>query len=283
MMERRAGFTLVELMIVLVIGLAVLAAAGDTLVRQERAYSYLRAVAGTQEDTRAGVDLLAAELREISPGGGDLIMATPDSLRFRALRTFGLVCSTDKNNKRFTVAQRGADPFASGDSIAVYVDGDSLKAADDAWQTTALSGTSSLAVCTTTLGVSLGTLLPGSNLVQITVVGAGLRWDSIYPGAPIRAYEQLTYRVADVDGEPTLVRVRTDTISPLIGPLTATNGLRLRYFDGQGTELTSFPLDATARESVRRIRMELRAERRAGQPAGSYVGMLMTDIHTRGS
>jgi prepilin-type N-terminal cleavage/methylation domain-containing protein len=280
---RRDGFTFVELLLVLVLGLLLLGGAYGTLVRQEQAYGQLRAMAGTQQDARTGLELLSAELREVSAVGGDLLMATPDSLRFRALRKFGLVCDTDKNNKRLLVAQLGADPFASQDSIVVYVDQDSLMARDDIWQREQVSSVNAATSCSTTLGAALPSLLPEATLKVLTLQGAGLRFDSVFPGAPVRGFQRLTYGVATVDGEPMLVMRRRDVTVPLLGPLAAGDGLVFRYYDGLGTELTSFPLSAFDRQSVRRIRVEMRTTRMANSRTGLHEDSLFTDIFTRGS
>lgn len=283
MITQRAGFTFVELLLVMLLGLTLLGAAYQTLLRQEQTYAEMGAMTGTREDARTGLELLSAELREVSAVGGDLLMATPDSLRFRALRKFALLCDTDKNNKRLTVAQVGVDPFRAGDSVAVYVDGDSLRAEEDSWQRELVTSVSVSAVCTTVLGLSLPLLLAEGQMVTLTLPGAGLKYDSIHPGAPLRSFEILTYRVGSPNGRPMLLRVRGDTISPLLGPLTGSDGLVLRYFDATGTELTSFPLSQADRESVRRVRVLIRAERPAGSRAGTYQDSLITDVYTRGS
>lgn len=280
---RRDGFTFVELLLVLVLGLLLLGGAYRTLVRQEQAYGQLRAMAGTQQDARTGLELLSAELREVSASGGDLLVATPDSIRFRALRKFGLVCYTDKNNKRLTVAQMGSDPFASGDSIVVYVDGDSLMARDDIWQREQVSSVSGTVTCGTTLGLYLPDLLPNATLRVLTIQGAGLRFDSVYPGAPVRGFQRLAYGVQPVDGEPMLVMRRRGETFPLLGPLAPGDGIVFRYFDDQGTELTSFPLSAFDRQRVRRIRVEMRAARVGSSATGVHEDSLFTDIFTRGS
>lgn len=282
MKTMREGFTFVELLLVLVLGTMLLGAVYETLSRQEQAYGLFSAVAGTQQDTRLGMDVLASELKEVSAGGGDLIMATQDSLKIRALRQFGIICATDKNNKRFTVATLGVGGFVVGDSVVIYVDQDSLKAADDTWQRETLSavGTTS---CTTTLGLSLGSLLPGGTLQQLTVPGSGLRFDSIFPGAPIRSFETVTYRVGTTDGEPFLQRVVKGAATPLFGPVPATDGFKIEYFDTAGTQLTTFPLSAADRGVVHRIRLQLYARRRAGAPGSTYTDSLVSDIYLRGS
>lgn len=283
MTTQRGGFTFIEMMLVLILGLTLMAGAYGVLIEQDEAYGTLRARAATQQDARMGIDLLTAELREISTVGGDLAMADDDAIRFRALRKYGIVCQTDKNNKRIVVAQRGMDPFAADDSIAVYVDQDSLQAADDVWQQDLIDGVSSPAVCLTSLGAMIATVLPGYDLTQLQINGAGLRYDSIYPGAPIRSYEVLTYRTATSDGRTMLVRQDVDGVVPLLGPLTDTDGLVFRYYDAMGTELTGVPLSATDRESVRRIQIVLRTERQSGSQSGERTEELVTDVHLRGS
>jgi prepilin-type N-terminal cleavage/methylation domain-containing protein len=283
MRARRAGFTMVELLLVLVLGAFAMAAAVTTLVRQERAYGQLRAMAGTQEDTRTGVQFLSGELLELSATGGDLLLASRDSIRIRALRKFGIVCSVNKTGKRLVVAQEGLDPFAAGDSIVVYEDRDTLMAADDFWQREYVTAVSGSPACVTTLGLNVAGLLPGSQMVELTLQGSGLRFDSVFPGAPVRQYETVTYATGSVGGE-TLLTMRQDggTAVPLLGPLTSTSGLVFRYFDGSGTELTSLPLSAADRAAVRRIQVALRAERWGDARSQMLRDSVITDIYVRG-
>lgn len=282
MTTHRPGFTFIEMLMVVVLGSIVVAGVYGTLVRQEQAYGQVRAMGATQDDARMGVELLSSELREVSPEGGDLLMAAADSIRFRALRKFGLVCDTDRPGRRLSIAQLGADPFRPGDSLLVYVDQDTLMAADDIWQRDLVTHVGGLSSCPTTLGLRLLGLLPDATLTSLTVEGSVLNIDSVFPGAPIRSYESLTYRIGPWDGDPMLVVERNGVAQPLVGPLTS-DGIRFRYFDGQGLELASVPLSAADRERVRRVRVEVRASRHAGSQAGMHQDSLITDIYTRGS
>jgi hypothetical protein len=280
---RRGGFTVVELLLVLVLGAFAMGAAVSTLARQEQAYGQLRAMAGTQEDTRTGIQFLSGELLELSATGGDLLMASSDSIRIRAPRKFGIVCSVDGNGKRLVVAQEGLDPFAAGDSIVIYEDRDTLMAADDVWQRELVTSMTSSATCNTTLGTNLAQMLPTAQLVDLTLKGSGLRFDSVFPGAPVRQYRTVTYGTGNVGGEMVLtMRQDGGTAVPLVGPLTSTSGLLFRYFDGSGTELTSLPLNAADRAAVRRIQVALRAERWADAKTGMLRDSIITDIFIRG-
>lgn len=281
MSTRRDGFTLIELLLVLVLGMVLLGAAFQTMSQQEQAYGLFNAMAATQGDTRLGVELLTSELREVSADGSDLLLATPDSLRIRALRKFGLVCLTNKSNSQITVAQIGADPFATGDNIVVYVDQDPLKASDDIWQFSQVSNIQSTSTCGSLLGGALGLLIPDARLT-ILKVGGSLRFDSIFPGAPVRSFETLMYRLGDWQGEKVLERVHDGTSAPMFGPLSETDGFVVSYFDTLGTELTAFPLSEADRASVQRLRIELRAERRAGA-ARTHTDSLITEIYLRGN
>lgn len=277
----RAGFTFIELLLVVVLGMIVLAGGYTTLLRQTDAYSTFSAMTGTQQDTRTGIDLLASELRELSASGADLVLATPDSIRFRALRSFGILCqNTHKLNKKLIVAQFGVQPFKAGDSILVYVDGDSLQARDDKWQREYVN-TTAAATCGTVLGVNLGTLSPGATLTELTI-GTTLKSDSVYPGAPVRSFNLITYTAGTSDGIPMLMRLEGGSEAPMLGPIEDPGGIELSYFDGTGTELTNFPLSAADRETVRRIKIKLRAERRSVRN-DTYQDSLTTDVYLRGS
>lgn len=283
MSARRGGFTLVELMIVLTLGVLVLGAAIGMLVQQEEAYGQMRAMAATQEDTRIGGELLSGELREISAGGGDLLWATSDSIRVRALRKFGIVCDIDKTGKRLIVAQQGVDPFTAEDSVVIYVDQDTLKATDDIWQREYVTGVSSSATCVTPMAPTLLALLPDADYVSLTLQGSGLKFDSVFPGAPVRQYETVTYAAGSWDGQRMLVAVDDKgRVSPLLGPLTDSDALVFRYLDGEGDELTSVPLDAGDRASVRRIRIAMRAQRWTSARTGMHRDSVITDIFLRG-
>lgn len=283
MQLRREGFTVVELLLVLVLGAFAMGAAVTTLVQQEQAYGQLRAMAGTQEDTRTGVQFLTGELLELSAGGGDLLVASADSIRIRALRKFGIVCSVNKTGKRLVVAQEGMDRFAAGDSIVVYEDRDTLMAADDVWQREVVTGVTTSPLCVTTLGLNLGGLLPGSQLVELTLQGSGLRFDSVFPGAPVRQYQTVTYATGMVNGQ-TVLTMRRDGGArvPLVGPLAATSGLAFRYFDASGAELTAVPLNAFDRAEVRRIQVAIRAERWGDAKSRMLRDSVITDIYIRG-
>ena len=284
----RPGFTFVELLLVMLLGMILLGGAYTTLIRQEHAYAQFRASAGAQEDVRTGLELLASELRELSTAGGDLVMAAQDSVRFRALRKFAIACDASSSGQTLVVSPTGMDPFVAGDSVLVYVDGDSLQAYDDRWLRAPLESVSSPSTCDPSVSSMLGGLLGGASLSAdlktLKVSGTGSVLDSVYPGAPVRAFEVLTYRVQKwgPDDQWTLVSDNDGVVAPLVGPMAGPHSMELTYFDEAGNELTSLPLSATDRASVRRIRVELEAVRKGAQ-GDEFDETLSSDIFVRGS
>ena len=103
----RRGFTLVELMIVAVVGAMVVGATYQILLSSQRAYMIQSAQIQGRQTVRAGVDILFAELRELSRAEGDILTMGSDKIEFRAMRAFGLVCRIIHMS---SVLGRGASP-----------------------------------------------------------------------------------------------------------------------------------------------------------------------------
>jgi prepilin-type N-terminal cleavage/methylation domain-containing protein len=283
-MNRRSGFTIVELLVVLVIGGIVIAGAYRTLVSQERSYRVYDAAVRTQQATRLSLQVLTAELREISTKGADLVYASDDTIKFRALRKLGFICDMNKALKQITVVQLGQEPFDVNDSVLVYVDGDTLTGADDSWDQAAVSGESS-ATCTSVTGLAIASALLGGTQTLLKLAGAP-HIDSVNQGAPVRSFDRLTYGLREFRGTWYLARgTGSDTLVPIVGPLAppSSGGLGFTYYDTLGNVLTSLPLDSAARAAVRRIRVNVRGQQTTD--AGTmqqYVDSLVTDIYIRG-
>jgi hypothetical protein len=289
MRRRNAGFTVVELLIVLLVGTIVLGSILQVLAGQSRAARHQGAVVTTQQTTRLGLEVLAAELREISARGGDLLVATPDSVRFRALRKLGIACdfapivAPGVDVMSIDVFELGPEPFLREDSLLVFVDGDSLTARDDIWVATMAENASSVIAC----GALLGSLFPADTEVRRLDVPAGIPREDVGVGAPVRSFVRLTYGLYNVAGEWVLgMREGAGAVQPLVGPLAppAEGGLVFRYFDAGGTELT--PVDAATRAQVARISVSLRGKTPGAVSGGQnieYVDSLVTHIHIRGN
>lgn len=284
--NRESGFTLVELTIVVVISTIALVAIYQSLITQERTYRYQSAAIDTQGSTRVGLQVLASELREISAsagvnpavtGGSDLVVATSDSVRIRALRKVGLSCAIDTLLGIVDAWVPGA-PFEVGDTLMMFQEADTVTDSDDTW---------ALGVRLSGVGVAVNTLLcraewndyPLQALQGLDPAELAL----MERGGLIRSYNTITYGAYTWDGEWVLGRRNPDgEVVPLVGPLLSPDdgGLVFRYFDENGNTLT--PTTEAQRGAVSRIEITVRALSRGGID-GNYVDSLSTNVYLRGN
>jgi type II secretory pathway component PulJ len=80
----RRGFTLSELTVVVVLKLLLPTAVYTVLITHLRAYTVMNSKVRSQQTVRGGSQALFAELRELSPRGGDLIRIADDSMTVRS-------------------------------------------------------------------------------------------------------------------------------------------------------------------------------------------------------
>jgi prepilin-type N-terminal cleavage/methylation domain-containing protein len=274
MNKRAPGFSLIELMMVVVITAVIMTAVVQSLMSQQRGYRQQTAVVNARQSSRVVLDVLALELRELSTSmggtiGGDLLMASPDSIRFRAFRKVGLVCEVDHSGT-LKVEELGDLAFANGDGILVFEE------EAGAWALGEVHGADSEACGT----------LEARKLTVGSLAGPG-----VLTGAPVRAFEELGYGIFEIDGQWMLGRRGTNgVIVPLVGPLVGPQvpadkgGLHFQYFDDSGNPLTGNPLSAANRDLVARIEITVRAlGRGAPNATGVHVDSLGLQVYLRGN
>ena len=180
----RRGFTLSELMIVAVLGSVMVGATYQIMLSSQRALTIQTAQVQGQQTVRAGLDILFAELRELSRAEADILTMGPDRIEVRAMRAFGLVCGVDASGSPLRVRKMGRF-FVAGDSVMVFADNDPDIASDD----TILSGMVDSTVDTTQT-------CSGADTAQSLSVGAlatALANDTVRIGAPVRGFTIYTY------------------------------------------------------------------------------------------
>jgi prepilin-type N-terminal cleavage/methylation domain-containing protein len=89
---RRAGFTLVEIIVVLVFMGIFAAAAGKLLLRQQRFYNSTSQLIQTRSQIRQAAFMLPADLRGLSRQGGDIAIMTDSSIEIRSVFGSSIVC-----------------------------------------------------------------------------------------------------------------------------------------------------------------------------------------------
>src|SRR2546428_12581603 len=164
---RRAGFTLVELIITLVLVSFVAGAIVKLLLRQQRFYNGTTELIQTRQQIRQAAAMLPSDLRGISSIGGDIYVMTDSSLEFRSVFGSSIVC-VNSAGKLPTVPRTLARGSAMtnwsalpsvGDSLAVYNDSSSFASTDDAWVRHQITAVTTITSGTSTSGCPTSTLL----------------------------------------------------------------------------------------------------------------------------
>ena len=278
---RRAGFTLIELMISLAITGIVLGAAYRLLVANQRFYRSQSVIGTVQTNVREAMLILSGELREVSGTGGDIQVMMDTVLTINAMRTLGFTCApTDQVNGRITIGNATLFSYRSidvtRDSVFMFREGKSNQSSDDEWMRAQVTGLAS-ATCT---GGAAGTLIRLGSIVGHPFSDL----DSVTTGAPVRIFETVTYRLYLDNGEWWLgvsnwVSGAWTATSPVAGPLRPKDGLLFEYLDANGSATTD-------PKSVARVRITVRGQSTqqvmtAGRPTGVYNDSVTVSVALR--
>ncbi|MBX6362830.1 MAG: type II secretion system protein [Gemmatimonadetes bacterium] len=278
---RRPGFTLVEFLVVAVLVIIILTGVYKLVVFQDQSGRQARAVTATQQTIRTAMQLLQAELREVSTSGGDILVATSDSVMVQAMRKTGFVCDPTASANTIDVWTMG-DRFTPQDTILVFSDGPSATSmTDDTWRPAVVTDTGSTS-CS-------NSAWPNSTVQRIQVDADSVR-ANLAAGAPIRSIEPVVYGNFAIGGQWYLGRRLGNTadLQPIIGPLAspADRGLVLQYYDTLNALIPSANLaTAAGRRAIRRMRITIVGSTPgAARPRnGSYVDSLTSDVYFRGN
>ena len=257
----RGGFTLVELLIVAVLGVVVAGATYQMILTSQIAHTTQTAQIQGQQTVRAGIDILFAELRELSGPEGDILEMNPDRVEVRAMRAFGLVCNVNPVGSPIRVKKIGRY-FASGDSIVVFADNDRTLSSDDTILSGAVANITEAETCTDT----------AQSLVVPELVAA-LTNDTVRLGAPVRGFTIYTYGLYSLEGDYYLARQSGGVTEPLVGPLSV-NGVSFTYMDSGGS-VTTNP------RAVSQIEVTLRSRSKVTNERGPVGDSLTTTIYLR--
>jgi len=265
--SRRAGFTLIELVIAMVLMSLVGGAIVKLLLRQQRFYNSTSDLIQTRQQIRQAAAMLPSDLRGISSIGGDIFSMSDSALEFRSVFGSSVVCvnaggtlSTVPRNlaSRATMTNWATTPVV-GDSLVVYNNGASLAMAGQGWlfyRITAVTPVTTNAAngCPNATGLTrAGDITAANPSLQLGLTPAAP--NTIAVGAAIRFFRHVRYRIyRETDNQWYLGfynclfgRVPVCNVTqPIAGPFqpyatNGTSGVQFAYYDVAGA-VTANPL-----------------------------------------
>jgi len=264
-MTRRAGFTLIEVLV----GLVILSLLGGIMVRlglsTERSVRLAQAAALQERSFDTALDFLETELADAGTdaAGSDLIRLGPDSLTWRATRGVGLACHVGPDEVRMLQGQWSGPrlPQAGRDSLLLYVGPDALRSDSVTWLALPIVGVSAGA-CSGVPALTLRTVLDTTE--------ASPAW--LPRLVPVRVFEVMQARLYSSLGTWWFGARSVsagEVTQPVAGPLAA-RGLQFTFLDSAGQA-------ASAPARVRAVSVVLRGTA-AGHPDSSVATLAPTNL-----
>jgi prepilin-type N-terminal cleavage/methylation domain-containing protein len=234
--RNRRGFTLIELIVALVIGMLVLTAVVRMMIVQGRGYRKQREVIDVRGTARDAAALLAWDLRQSFVGASPPAAMSPASVALRSTRGLGIVCAKHASLARYGLWKTGGNILAGiDDSALVYQLG------RDKWTALKITAIGTPAA----MGVT-ACAWPGARAPDIVVEFAvGTKSDTSYIkiGAPFRDFRRVEYAAYQLNNRWWLGRKVGGATSyeQLTGPLVSPggNGLAFAYYDTLGAATTN--------------------------------------------
>ena len=276
----RSGFTLIELMVVMVLLSIVVGGLIRVIAGQQRFYRSAGDLMESRSQIRQAISLLPTDLRAISTVGSDILQASDTSIQFRATIGSSVVCTADaaantfsfppttlSSNQVLSVGRVTAQP---GDFIAVYDDGPTTGRVDDTW------GIYTIRNVAQPVGACNAPFVTADDLLRtgFVVTVAEAISPTIIVGAPARILRQVEYKLYTAsDGKAYLGYIECpggvcSTVQPVSGPYrrfvgtgNAANGLQIQYFDSLDAEISGAQLAVRASlNQIARLQITVRGE-----------------------
>lgn len=283
----RRGFTMIEVIVALVVGMVVLGSVVQMLVIQSRGYRKQREQVDVRETAREAASLLSWDLRQAALGGSNFIALGANSVTLRSPRAVGTICGKmpvpalpNLQLARYGLWKTGGT-FAD-DTALVYQFGRDTALGQSRWSKLKITAVGTPAA----MGVP-ACAWPGARapdvVVQfaVTTVPLLVKTDTswIKVGAPVRTFRQVQYAEYQSGGRWWLGRKvgAATTFEQLTGPLLApgaNGGLTLTYYDANG----AVTADPTA---VASVAFTLRTESYKNTTVGSTFTYQHDSLTTR--
>jgi Tfp pilus assembly protein PilW len=227
----RVGFTMIEVLVALVVGMLVLSSVVQLLIVQGRGYRKQREQVDVRETAREAVDLLSWDLRQAAVAGSSFAAMGANAVTIRSFRGLGTVCG-----KHATLARYGL--WRTGGNIQATVDDTALvyQIGRGQWNKLRITAVGTPAA----MGLT-ACAWPGARPPDVVVEFAvTVTTDTSYikVGAPFRTFRRVQYAEYQQNNRWWLGRKvgAAAAYELLTGPLLAptSNGLAFTYYDTLG-------------------------------------------------
>jgi type II secretory pathway pseudopilin PulG len=300
-MRRRAGFTVVELLIVVVmVGIV-----GGTLMRviqrQQRFYSGVTQVIDQRSQLRQAASILPAEIRGISTIGGDVVAFSDSALEMSVTIGSSIVCGINADRKKVwllpTTVSTGQATGGflytpqSGDAMYFYDDG--IASGTEQWEKiTVNTFTPTTLFCTATPYTTGADA--AKNRYEVVFTGTDTITTNILVGTPVRFTRRVRYALYQAANSQWYLGFSEwngatySTLEPVSGPYRSyasgagASGLSFKYYDEAGSAVTTM----AAATTIARVDLVIRGQtknsiRVDGMQRGNFKDSLVVKIAIR--
>jgi prepilin-type N-terminal cleavage/methylation domain-containing protein len=227
----RRGFTMIEIIIALVLGLIVLGSVVQMMIVQGRGYRKQREMVDVRETAREAAQLLSWDLRQAAVGGSPFAVMGANAVTIRSGRGVGTICAKHALLARYGLWKTAGNIQATVDDTALV-----YQLGRGAW--------SKLKITAVGTPVAMGVTAcawPGGRPPEVVVefaVNTQTDTSSIKVGAPFRSFRRVEYAEFQQNSRWWLGRKvgAAASYEQLTGPLLApaSNGLAFVYYDTLG-------------------------------------------------
>jgi prepilin-type N-terminal cleavage/methylation domain-containing protein len=284
-MRVRAGLTLPELLVAMLLLAIVGGGITRVMIKQQQFYKDARRSAGAKRELRLGATVLPAELRSISSSGGDILEMNEGEVTMRAYTGTSVICAISDPGRDdiwippTNLAKHTLTTFISstakpqdGDTIFIFNEGPNTGAVDDSWFQARITGADYAA--------SDCNGAPYTDpVLDATKKRTRYHLDQALPaevtaGAVVRFTRPVSYRIYQEASGAWYLGIQEylegswKPPAPLAGPFRAfatgdgsQSGLQFRFYDSLGVRITNM----ADRKNVARMDVFLRTM--AGQSA----------------
>jgi len=229
--RERRGFTMIEIIVSLVIGLILLSSVVQMMIVQGKGYRKQREQVDVRETAREAAALLSWDLRQAAVAGSPFVVMGANTVTLRSPRGLGTICAKHAVLPRYALWKTAGSIQATVDDTALV-----YQIGRGGWNKLKITNVGTAAG----MGVN-ACAWPGARPPDMVVefaVNAVTDTSYIKVGAPFRNFRKVEYAEFQQNGRWWLGRKvgNAGSYEQLTGPLLApgANGLAFTYYDTLG-------------------------------------------------